>query len=59
MMENDPESIRIAYKYRRLILEGKIKLPYREAARLIGPDSAYRLYFTRKTKNKTAGDGES
>ena len=45
-MINDAEITRIRYKYRRLILEGKISIPYRDAVRLIGPDSAYRLYFT-------------
>ncbi|MBN2010432.1 hypothetical protein JW960_13885 [candidate division KSB1 bacterium] len=38
------EILRIKYKYRKLIMEGKIKLPYKDAARLIGPDCAYHLY---------------
>jgi len=49
-MENDPEEIRIRYKYRKLILEGKIKLPYKDAVKFVGPDSAYHLYFTVKSE---------
>jgi len=40
------ELIRLKYKYRRLIMTGKIKLPPKKAARLIGPDCAYHLYST-------------
>jgi hypothetical protein len=38
--------IRLKYKYRRLIMTGKMKLPPGKAARLIGPDCAYHLYST-------------
>jgi hypothetical protein len=51
-MENDAEIIRIRYKYRKLIMEGKIKLPYEEAVRLIGPDSAYHLYFSLRNRSR-------
>lgn len=44
MMNEEAERIRKLYKYRRMILNGKIVLPYREAALLIGPDCAYHLY---------------
>jgi len=40
----EAEYIKKKYQYRRLILEGKIKLPYKTASRLIGPDCAYHLY---------------
>ena len=40
--------IRKRYQYRRLVLSGKISLPYQSAARLIGPDCAYHLYSKRK-----------
>jgi hypothetical protein len=43
-MTDKAEEIRIQYKYRRLIQTGKIRLPYRSAARIIGPDTAYHLY---------------
>ncbi|MBU1076882.1 MAG: hypothetical protein KKH98_06280 [Spirochaetes bacterium] len=38
------EIIRKRYEYRKLIMEGKIKLPVASAARLIGPDCAFHLY---------------
>ena len=38
------ELIRKKYKYRRLIMTGKIVLPHKEAAQLLGPDCAYHLY---------------
>ena len=49
LIEDEAEELRIRYKYRRLIVEGKISIPYADAARLIGPDSAYRLYGTQKS----------
>ena len=44
MISNEAESIRLRYKYRKLILNGKLKLPHKEAAKLLGPDCAYHLY---------------
>ena len=44
MTSDKSELIRKKYKYRRLIMTGKIKLPHREAAQLLGPDCAYHLY---------------
>lgn len=44
----DAEELRIKYKYRRLIVQGSISLPYRDALRLVGPDSAYHLYGSKK-----------
>lgn len=38
------EALRIKNSYRRLILEGKIKIPIDIAKRLIGPDCAFHLY---------------
>jgi hypothetical protein len=55
MISNEAEIARLLYKYRRLILEGKISLPSAEAAKLIGPDRAYHLYFSmtgRRAKKK-------
>lgn len=37
-------AIRRRYAYRRLVLEGKVKLPRQAAVRLVGPDCAYHLY---------------
>lgn len=48
-MNEEAEELRIKYKYRRLIVQGDISLPYSDAVKLIGPDSAYRLYGTQKT----------
>ncbi|MFH1940827.1 MAG: hypothetical protein ABIL68_01890 [bacterium] len=45
----DSECIRKKYKYRRLILEGKIVLPHKEASLLLGPDCAYHLYSLRSS----------
>ena len=36
---------RILSHYRRLVLLGKVRLPFAEARRLVGPDCAYHLYF--------------
>ena len=58
-MINDADSIRIRYKYRKLIMEGKVKLPYEEAVRLIGPDSAYHLYFSLKNRSRDGMDMRS
>ena len=44
MKSNEAENIRLRYKYRKLILNGKLKLPHKEAAKLLGPDCAYHLY---------------
>ena len=44
MKTQKAEEIRMRYQYRRLILSGQTKLPYKTAARLIGPDCAYHLY---------------
>lgn len=38
------EDIHLRGLYRRLILEGRIKLPYKSLEGLIGPDCAYHLY---------------
>jgi hypothetical protein len=45
------EFIRLKYKYRRLIMAGKINLPFREASLLIGPDCAYHLFSTLEFEN--------
>lgn len=55
-MKDEAEIIRIRYKYRKLIMEGKIKLPYAEAVKLIGPDSAYHLYFSLRSESRQGVD---
>lgn len=36
---------RILAQYKRLVLLGKAKLPLAEGRRLVGPDTAFHLYF--------------
>lgn len=48
----DPEEVRLRYKYRSLIMKGKIKLPPSAASKLIGPDCAYHLYSNLETSGK-------
>ena len=52
MNENQPEIVRLKYKYRTLIMKRKIKLPHKKASKLIGPDCAYHLYSGFSSKNK-------
>jgi hypothetical protein len=41
----DAEVQRILGRYKRLVLLGKAMLPLAEARRLVGPDTAFHLYF--------------
>jgi len=41
----DAEVQRIVGQYKRLVLLGKAKLPLAEGRRLVGPDTAFHLYF--------------
>jgi len=41
----DTEAQRILGRYKKLVLLGKAKLPLAEARRLVGPDTAFHLYF--------------
>lgn len=41
---NQGEEIRLRYLYRKLIMEGRIRLPLESARKLLGPDCAYHLY---------------
>lgn len=38
------EEIRIRYRYRDLVLKGKIRISIESAKRIVGPDCAYHLY---------------
>ncbi|HSD65749.1 MAG TPA: hypothetical protein VLF95_03555 [Vicinamibacteria bacterium] len=46
-MERGPgvDVLRILEKYKRLVLLGKARIPLAEARRLVGPDTAFHLYF--------------
>ena len=41
----DADVQRILGQYKRLVLLGKAKLPLAEGRRLVGPDTAFHLYF--------------
>ncbi len=41
---SESDELRRRYRYRELILRGKLRLPLDAARRLIGPDCAYHLY---------------
>jgi hypothetical protein len=41
---NRAEELRRKYKYRKLIVTGRMDLPLRAAKKLVGPDCAYHLY---------------
>jgi hypothetical protein len=47
------EIMRKRDRYRQLILSGRITLPVRRAAQLLGPDCAYRLYSVDKKPKKS------
>jgi hypothetical protein len=41
----DLEALRILGRYKRLVLLGKVRVPLAEGRRLVGPDTAFHLYF--------------
>ena len=41
----DLEALRILGRYKRLVLLGKARVPLEEVRRLVGPDTAFHLYF--------------
>jgi hypothetical protein len=57
MTRDAAEIARLRYKYRKLILEGEVRLPLGEALKLIGPDCAYHLYSSphRASERKDRG----
>ena len=42
--EDAAEAMRKRYRYRQLILSGKLRLSRERAAQLVGPDTLYQLY---------------
>jgi len=55
-MDEKAEILRIGYKYRKILRSGIIKIPHKDAEKLIGPDCAYHLYRNESTfreKNST------
>jgi len=53
-MNENAEILEKLYKYRRLILSGKIKINLDTAKKFIGPDVAYHLYKTDSFKKNDA-----
>lgn len=51
MSQHDAEIIKKQYYYRKLILQGRLKLPIDSAKKIVGQDNAYHLY-SRLTGNK-------
>lgn len=49
-LEEAAEVLRKRYRYRELILSGKLVLPYNRAAQLLGPDCLYHLYSLQDSK---------
>ena len=49
--EDAAEVMRKKYRYRQLILSGKVLLPYQRAAQLVGPDCLYHLYSYRESQS--------
>ena len=54
-MNRKAEEIRIRYLYRDLILKRKIKLPFKAAVKIIGPDCAYHLYAVTSPQENKSG----
>jgi hypothetical protein len=48
---------RILYRYRRLILLGRLEVTHDAAQRLVGPDCAYHLYGRGNVKRRRARQG--
>lgn len=42
--KEEAEILRKQYLYKKMILSGKLKLPFDSAKKIIGPDSAFHLY---------------
>jgi hypothetical protein len=41
----DLEAMRILGRYKRLVLMGQARVPLEQGRRLVGPDTAFHLYF--------------
>ena len=47
--EEAADEMRKKHEYRRLILSGRLVLPHKSAAQLLGPDCLYHLYSQQET----------
>ncbi|WP_420263768.1 hypothetical protein [Candidatus Magnetominusculus dajiuhuensis] len=59
MKTEKAEQMRIRYKYRTMIMKGKVWIHYKGAARLIGPDCAFHLYSTIRSGGDDTNQKES
>jgi hypothetical protein len=50
-LEEAAEILRKRYRYRELILSGRLVLPHDRAAQLLGPDCLYHLYSVQPPKS--------
>lgn len=55
----DAEIIRKKYKYRSLILRGRVRIPQKSASKLVGPDCAYHLYSNHQPETNDTSDRKS
>ena len=53
--EETAEIMRKRYRYRELVLSGRLILPHNRAAQLLGPDCAYHLYAVRSIEKSLKG----
>jgi hypothetical protein len=53
--EEKAEIMRKQSRYRELILSGRLDLPYKRAAQLLGPDCLYHLYSLNHHPGKKTG----
>ncbi|MBF0319775.1 MAG: hypothetical protein HQL01_08235 [Nitrospirae bacterium] len=53
MKTEKAEQMRIKYKYRTMIIKGKVWIHYKGALRLVGPDCAFHLYSGVRSSGRT------
>jgi hypothetical protein len=57
--EEKAEIMRKQSRYRELILSGRLDLPYKTAAQLLGPDCLYHLYSLNRHHSQKTGNRKS
>ena len=55
-MNPKAEQIRIRYLYRRLVINGDVKVSKDTAKKIVGPDCAYQLYGRQETRHAKPGE---
>lgn len=50
------DGVRRKYMYRKMVINGGVKLPARLAMKLVGPDCAFHLYRQHMPKKKLADE---